>query len=443
MIKDDTLHRNFSVVRTLLIFAGGAIMASALFADRLGFGQPGGFGIGQLLLGLVGLFVLLSGLLGKKIVDLYRGLAIILLNTLVLVGVLELGAIVIARYYQRAELSSIQALPYYANQEWTETYWHETLSAEKYQYKPYVVWGHLPFAGETVNIDQAGIRQTPGADCSTKAYKVFMFGGSTMWGWGSPDWGTIPAYLQKDLDVLMTTPVCVVNLAEDGYVSTQSLFALTLQLQSGNVPDAVIFYSGVNDVLAAYESGQAGVHPTLGKMISKFEEREHPLVKWFKASRQYSVIENLILRRKRQASENGLRFFNNKVLEIDTPRLAESVTAVYLSNYRLVEALADKYGFDRFFFWQPHIAIGEKPLTLDEQTLRSDLDPLWADLTQAVYQKVASVAPEYDRLWYLGDVFDDQDTQIWIDKVSHVTPEGNRLVAKEMLKAIETLVSDR
>ena len=84
---------------------------------------------------------------------------------------------------------------------------------------------------------------TPGADCSAKSFKVFTFGASEMWGTGSPNWGTIPAHLQKGLEKLRQGPVCVTNFAESAYVSMQGVMMLLMQLRSGNVPDVVLFYT--------------------------------------------------------------------------------------------------------------------------------------------------------------------------------------------------------
>jgi hypothetical protein len=119
-------------------------MVLAIFADKLGYGDPGSLGVGQLLLALVGLAVALIGLLGKRIVELYRGLAILFLNTLVLLAVRELAAIIIARSSQNYN-PEIQRLPYYSNEDWTETYFQEAFAAKDFRYKPYVTWAHLPY----------------------------------------------------------------------------------------------------------------------------------------------------------------------------------------------------------------------------------------------------------------------------------------------------------
>jgi len=435
-IRDGYLHR-LKVLPILLIIIGGFIIIIAFLADHLGYGDSGSFGIGQFLVALTGLVLLLIGLLGKRFIKFYRDMATLLLNMFVLLACLELGAIIIGRSYFQIKHTAIQDLPYYAAQDWTRTYWQEANLTQSYHYQPYVVWRHLPFSGEMININQEGIRQTPGAECGPTAYKIFTFGGSTMLGWGSPDWGTIPAYLQTGFAALIDRPICVVNLGEDGYVSTQNLVALILQLQSGNIPDLVIFYDGINEVIAAHESGQSSGHVTLAKVAARFEEQEHPLITWSKASRTYSLIERWFYRseQKRDGISPGISVDPER--KFDIHHLADSVTKVYLSNYRMVRALAQEYKFDYFFFLQPHLAVGEKVLTNEEQLIRSRMDPALADLAKAIYGNVALVSPYYKYLWNLEHIFDKETKQIWIDEVGHITPEGNQMVAQEMLAIIE------
>jgi hypothetical protein len=419
-IEQTTTIWHLAPLRVTCFVISGIFLAISLMADKFGFGQPGSFGIGQLLLALFGFFVLLLGLLGKRIVELYRGAAILLLNTLVLLAVLELMAIVIARSgvipsYRQEVLASYQGLPYYASQDWTEDYWREAAEAENYRYEPYVVWRHLPFDGQTIHINEEGIRETPGAECGVEAYKVFTLGGSSMWGWGSPDWGTIPAYLQLGLEDRMQKPVCVTNFGEDAFVSTQSLIELTRQLQIGNIPDLVIFYDGVNDVYAVYDSGELGVHSALRDAVERYEENEHPLVKWFKSSRQFQLFERFI-RNLTTAKSQSNQINGDGRTEMDTQRLVKMIVQPYLNNYRMVSALAQEYGFEYAFFWQPHLAIGRKELSPEEQLIKARLNTDLVALAKAVYDDIASLAPEYENLWDISNVLDEEDTQIWIDE---------------------------
>ena len=95
------IHQHLRVLRIASIGIGGSIMAFALFADLLGYGTPGSFGIGQFLLLLIGLTSVLLGFLGKKFITFYQSAAIILLNIIMLFVFLELGAIMISRIGQK------------------------------------------------------------------------------------------------------------------------------------------------------------------------------------------------------------------------------------------------------------------------------------------------------------------------------------------------------
>src|SRR5262249_10483737 len=193
----------------------------------------------------------------RQIARVYRGTAILILNTILLAAGVEVAASSILKAWSvrnpgdQQLVNPRENIAYYRSRDWGALYWHEHHLSDVQRYHPYVIWRRAPFQGITINIGEHGTRVTPGANCSANSYKVFAFGGSTMWGTGSPDWGTIPAYLQAGLEALRGKSVCVMNFGESAFVSTQGVIQLILELQSGNVPHLVIFYDGVNDVYAA------------------------------------------------------------------------------------------------------------------------------------------------------------------------------------------------
>lgn len=414
-------------LRAALVTLGSALVLIALLADQLGLGTPGSLGIGQVILALTGILVALGGILGRTFPRFYRGLAVVLLNTVVLLAVVEITAIVMARVAPKTEDLRIKTLPYYASKDWSDTYWREAHGAFDYRYDPYVVWKNRPISGELVNLDDRGFRHTPGTHCIEGAFRIFAFGGSTMQGWGAPDWGTITAHLQEGLERRLNRAVCLVNLAVDGYVSTQSVVAMLLELQSGNVPDAVIFYDGVNDVLAAYESGQPRTHVTLQKIASRFERREHPLGQWLRSSRIYALLNRWVIQPFARPNAHRLPAHEG---------LADAVARNYLANQSVVKALSAYFGFDYYFFWQPHLGIGNKVLTVDEAKILQKMNDAWLLLARETYSHIASVDSDGDRMWNLSNAFDDSAEQLWIDHAGHITPEGNRLVALWMLNVI-------
>jgi hypothetical protein len=382
-------------------------------------------------------------LLGQRIAVLYKTLAILTLNAIVIFVCLEVAARVTykarsSHFPLSAESDPRASSPFYRSQPWAAQYWREFSLSRQTRYHSFVLYRRAPFKGETINIDQEGIRLTPGADCSPHAFKVFAFGPSTMWGTGSPDWGTIPNYLQMGMEKLKNGPICVVNFGESGYVSTQSVIELMLQLQSGNIPDVTLFFDGVADIYTAYQSGRAGVHENFGQIAAKLERRgvpkKGPLLELLESSSLHPLAVSLVTKLRQEVPRTP-ELLTYETMGIEAESLSNAIIQTYLSNYKIVNGLAQKYGFKAFFFWPPHITMGEKPLTTEERELKRSLDPALAKLYILVYRQIERLIPECEKLIDLGAIYDDYKPLLWLDD-SHVTLVGNELIAQKMLEVL-------
>jgi hypothetical protein len=385
-------------------------------------------------------------LLGHKVVDCYKAMAILALNALLLYGGLELAAFAafkirsLSLISRPAQGDPRQKVSYYSSQNWAEQYWHEHELSATQRYYPYVGWRRAPFKGKTIEIDQNGMRLTPGADCSATSFKVFTFGSSEMWGTGSPNWDTISANLQKGLEKLRQGPVCVMNFAESAYVSTQDVVMLVLQLRAGNVPDVVLFYNIGGDVYSAYQSGQAGTLQNFNQLAARFE-RGSPYIDHLRNTYSYKLIDALmdkltIANPQQEPTENELVTYES--MGIAAAKLTDLVVQNYFGNYKIVSALAQKYGFEYLFFLPPRIFRGNKTLTPEEQKMKRETqsDAALSKLYTAVYQTVERKSSQYQNFYSMADIFDHYHALIWIDG-AHVTPVGNRLIAARMLDVIQ------
>jgi hypothetical protein len=74
--------------------------------------------------------------------------------------------------------------------------------------------------------------------------QVWVFGGSTVYGIGTPDWATIPSYLSREVNTDPTACIEVTNLGAEGYVTNQEEIFLIQQLKAGRKPDIAILYDG-------------------------------------------------------------------------------------------------------------------------------------------------------------------------------------------------------
>ncbi len=360
----------------------------------------------------------------RRLAAIYRKAVLVCASTLLVLILFDALAAIALRLASR-DLPDAAALPYYVRQPWGVPYWQEQHDRDlpgSRRYEPFALWRSHPFEGEWLNVDAAGVRRTPGSACGEGAFQLLAFGGSTMWSVGAPDAGTIPALLVREAEARRKGRVCAVNLAEMGFVSTQGMITLVRQLQAGVRPDAVVFYDGINDVVAAAESGQAGVHQGLQQIAARLERRRSPLADLLFGSKLAEAINRLRIRLVGQPRYPS---------HFDAAALGAEVSRAYLVNHSAVQALAREFGFEAFFFWQPVISLDPKPLTPFEQVLRESVDPSVARLFEESYRRVQEAAPLLSRLFYIADVFEGIEAELYADPY-HVTPEGNAVIARRM-----------
>jgi len=360
-------------------------------------------------------------------------------NTLLFFLVLELG--LGCMFAIRDKLHSAEDLMQ-ADSSWYPTYARESHSAHELTWHPYVYWRRSPFKGETINVDANGIRSTVRCKVPVgkKPVKIFMFGGSTMWGTGARDAYTIPSLLVKDLQA-QDIAAEVTNFGETGYVNTHSLITLMLQLRQHNVPDLVIFYDGVNDTFSAYQQNRAGIPQNEFNRVREFnlsrEDQSGRAVRLVvaKIARKLSTgrLARAILHRTgrvRDAYELS-SVIPSASTSSDWDALAQAVVDTYAGNLELVKTLSERYGFRYQFYWQPTI-FDKRSLAGREATYRERkraLEPFFERTNQVVRQlRLEDEYPFRD----LSRVFADEKAPVYLDWV-HLSESGNELVAKEML----------
>ena len=148
----------------------------------------------------------------------------------------------------------------YGNLEWPYYLYADTWRSRRYlEWRPFVYWRRAGYESPYVYVNERGLRRTWLAKQDNRQpYNIFMFGGSTMWGFGARDSHTIAPELAKLLANKSIRNVRVTNFGEAGYVLTQVVFTFLMELQRGNRPDMIIFLDGCNDVVATEINQVAG-----------------------------------------------------------------------------------------------------------------------------------------------------------------------------------------
>lgn len=301
-------------------------------------------------------------------------------------------------------------------------------------YWPHVGWRAHPLTSETVNVDEGGNRVTPGQDCGPGAFTVFVFGGSTVFGYGVADADTVPAQIQRQLAVRHQGPTCVRNLGQFGWSSTHSVIALVRELQERPAPDLVVFYDGFNEVNLLGDDGVAGGPPRgtpeYDGAIAVARAARHgaatALLELLRSTHLHEVVGPWGLGSPEPTDES------------DPPVSPEAIVRAYLANVDSVRGIARAHGFRAAFFWQPTLWVKRGPRTPEEEQVLAD-SPVRAGaprLLQATYPLIAAEAARRPDLFYLGAIFDEVTTPTPYLDECHLTPAGNAVAAAHVVRRL-------
>ncbi len=318
----------------------------------------------------------------------------------------------------------------------SEVWWREwTAGAGLWEtrFDPYRGLWSEPQDGRYLSIDSAGRRVTvQPTPVGEDRYLVFLFGGSTMFGYTARDAHTIPSELAALAADAGYDRVELVNLAQSTFNVTQGLNTLTLELRDGRRPDLVVFLDGNNEVAPAFQSGAAGG-------ILNQELRSERLRRSDPGLADVIVDASKLIERIQRA----VRPPPPARVRPNSAVVCPSVAATYVGALAVIEALGATFGFQTLFLWQPQLATTGKELTPFEQSLRTN--PEWSDwirlCTATVDQEV--VRHGVDTYVPLHDLFDDWSSTVFLDDYAHVTEAGNRRIADAIWARIEPLLLDR
>jgi hypothetical protein len=382
----------------------------------------------------------------EKVVKLAKDTWLVLGVTLLFFLLVESGfslAFLIKDYFVTDSLAPSRAkADTYLDASWVDDYYKEFHRSFDAKWTPYVYWRRKPFQGKYININSDGIRLTLNTPTSQKeagtSAKIFVFGGSAIWGTGARDGFTIPSTLAKELRN-KGIACAILNFGESGYVSTQEVIALLLQLQKGNIPHIVIFYDGVNDTYSAYQQHVAGLPQNEFNRVREFNLSNSDHLR----QRSGMVLRDAAGRLSTLRFLNGLlqRFGVRSPLFVhnsasDSKSLTREVVTTYVRNVELVMALGAHYNFKSIFYWQPTI-FQKKHLTAyerSEQQKEQDLETFFQNTYDVMRQ--SSLAQESESPFQdLSMVFVDVREPLYIDW-SHLGEVGNAMIAQRMAKDV-------
>jgi lysophospholipase L1-like esterase len=335
-------------------------------------------------------------------------------------------------YYSKTHAAKSHMADTYTGAPWAEEYFEEFTRAGVMEWKSYVYFRRAPFQGNSIHIDKNGLRATWNEERCRDGHRdrrIFVFGGSTVWGSGARDNYTIPSHLSRLLSERGVRGICVTNFGETGYVNTQGLIALMLELRKGNIPNVAIFYDGVNEVFSGFQNGVAGIPQNEANRRTEFNLSNTPMRMLGAITRESSVFRLVkgVTRRLHGQPKTGIA--------ADLPaadRLAEEIADVYWGNVALVQSLARGYGFTPLFYWQP-LVFDKHPLSQFEESQAKVGEALLpSSFHRLVRSKVISHNGRQGHAFRdLSGMFENIREPIFYD-FAHLGEVGNERVAQHM-----------
>lgn len=327
----------------------------------------------------------------------------------------------------------------YQSADWVDDYYQELSDAGQVSWHSYIYWRRQPYSGNYINVNHEGIRATWRNEehkVPNDTLRVFLFGGSTMWGTGVRDDFTIASQLAKALANEKDVYFDITNFGETGYTNTQELINLVVALRKGDIPDLAIFYDGVNDVYSAFQNLEAGLPQNEFR-----REREFNLLKLRGEKTTSLVISAIHLTLAKLAIVQMVEtFLKEKILynrqrkvlmsrvpQQTTKQLAKEIVEIYTSNIKAIQALAEEYQFQTLLYWQP-VIFSKRVLTryeLEQQEKYRYLRELFIETYNLVL--------EHDELkrnpsfHNVSNLFDRKCMPIYID-FCHVSETANEII---------------
>ena len=303
-------------------------------------------------------------------------------------------------------------------------------------YFPFRLWGLTEAHGECINQDPSPlgvVRRTSNpanpACRNQPEIKIWVLGGSTVYGTLIPDWATLPSYLSQTLNSASRC-VEVTNLGVESYASNQELLLLMEELKLGHVPNVVLMYDGFNDA----DVGTSVSGPATHLGYASFKERVEGAPEAYLEPLRRTAMWRFALK----VADFFTRRGPARVSGAESRERAVSTLNNYEQNLRMARALGAAFGFKVCAFWQPALIYGHKPLVPYEKELLQ-----LASGTAYPFQALAPVYAEAERraradgqFMFLGGIFDGETQPLYLDWV-HLNPSGNALAAQALAQRME------
>lgn len=261
-------------------------------------------------------------------------------------------------------------------------------------------------------------------------YRIFMVGGSTVFGWGVQEEETISQYLQKAIPLIQGKKVRVINTGVPWYASWNEaalIFHKILSLK----PDHILVLNGLNDTAKSLAPNWRPIYEGYADLPTQLAFQKRQEQKKFSPAElfQLSPTLNYFLSKKKMREQ----------MDVGIPH--SEVWQQYLQYMKTLKKMAELQQILFSIFYQPVMVVG-KDLTKEEvakNTANTRL-PQFAETFKKHYLQGEEIllSDKELKIVSLKNIFQNEKEPIYLDGL-HYNPQGNKIIAQAMAKNLASL----
>ena len=296
-----------------------------------------------------------------------------------------------------------------------------------------------PQQGEYVNINSDGFRGAS-LDFKSDSYKIFILGGSSLFGHvSSSDETTIPALLEKKFQVLKLDTK-IVNAGIPYSTTIDERYYIEHHILDYD-PDLIIMYDGWNDIWHINETKSNVSYEELSLNNAILNNQVYTESILYKISREaFYLFESINYKTGLGITYILYDVWNyavispNYSLEISNENLLKFENNI-ITNWSEVCKLGELNGFQTVNIVQPTLGTSNKNFNID--------DPLESNYLKNIDMERISSASSCDNIIDLRDMFSGIDEkQIYFDQ-GHMSDLGNKIVAEKLFELISPMLLEK
>ena len=280
---------------------------------------------------------------------------------------------------------------------------------DKFTYVPFLGHSETKRVGKFLNFDQKNGRKVKRPQSCN--LNVYLYGGSTTFGYNVVDDETIAQHLQNSLG----NDYCIFNQGRAYYYSKQENNLFSLHIENNHKIDFAIFLDGINERCGGYEYDKH-----INRSFSILVERPYKM--WKKTSLNFiytlPIIQfaNSLFKKNRWIIDE-----DNNILQIESCRNKIPLNILFQKRVNLRHALCSEEKVTCFSFLQPFA--GTHGVQTEKLLLNKD------KLSLAKKYEILKKSKEY--VIDIANVLDNDTTLSYIDGV-HYTPRSNKKIADQI-----------